>query len=124
MTQVYRSPFTRRTLKIMIGNMYPSEMWELTEDRQIRTSDVPEWIEQTLREECKLLIARLPRYEALIEAKYGVIGSLIGKISVWHTVRDNWDGLEPCNFENMKPLRYYFDEHIDEAIKLRISSRQ
>ena len=104
----------------MLGNMYPSEMLELTEDRQIRDTDVPAWIEKTLREECSFLITRLPRYENQILAKYGNIGSLLGKISIYHTVRDNWDGLEPCNFEFMKPLRYYYDENIDPDLKNRI----
>ena len=102
--------------------MYPSEMFDLADDRQIRNTDVPEWIEQTLREECKLILDRLPRYEQRILEKYGHIGSLVGKLSVWHTVRDNWDGLEPCNFEFQQPLRCYFDENIDPEIKNRITN--
>ena len=121
MTSTFRDPFTRRTLKIMLGNMYPSEIWELTEDRQIRDTDVPAWVERTLREECGLLLSRLPRYETRLQEKHGIIGSLIGKITYWHTVYDNWDNLEPCPYEFQRPLRYYFDEHIDATIKGRIA---
>ena len=122
MAHLYANATTRKTLRIMLGNMYPSEMSDLTEDRQVRNTDIPDWVEQTLQEECKLLIARLPRYEDRILEKYGPIESLIGKIMVYHTVCDNWDSMEPCNFSQMRPLRYYFDEHIDPVVKQRIQS--
>ena len=102
--------------------MYPSEMFDLTEDRQIQDTDIPNWVEQTLRQECKLIIARLPRYETRINEMYGPISSLVGKITVYHTVCDDWDSMEPCNFQNMQPLRHYFDEHIDPTIKHRIQT--
>ena len=120
MTQQLQNATTRKTLRIMLGHMYPSEMSDMTEDRQIRHTNIPEWIEKILQEECQLVVARLPRYEARIEEKYGPIESLIGKLMVYHTVRDDWDSLEPCNFENMRPLRFYFDEHIDPTVKRRI----
>ena len=121
MAETFRNPSTKKTLRIMLGNMYPSEMSDLTEDRQIRDTDVPEWIERTLREECTLVVERLPRYEAKILERYGPISSLIGKLVIYHTVRDNWDSLEPCNFTRMMPLRCYFDDQISDEIKNRIA---
>ena len=122
MSHLYANATTRKTLRIMLGNMYPSEMSDLTEDRQIQGTDIPDWVEQTLLQECKMVVARLPRYEARIQEMYGPISSLVGKITVYHTVCDNWDSMEPCNFQRMKPLRYYFDEHIDPIIKHRIQT--
>lgn len=120
MTDDFRNPSTRKTLKIMIGNMYPSEMADMIEDRQVRRTDVPEWLERTLKAECKYVVERLPRYETLIRLKYGQIDSLVKKLSVYHTVCDNFDDLEPCNFEFMKPLFKYFDRNLDRATKRRI----
>ena len=122
MAHLYANASTRKTLRIMLGNMYPSEMADLVEDRQVQGTDIPVWVEQTLREECKLLVARLPRYDDKIKEQYGVLDTLVAKITVYHTVCDNWDNMEPCNFSSMKPLRYYFDEHIDPQIKHRIHS--
>lgn len=120
MAESIRNPSSRKTLRIMLGNMYPSEMSDLTEDRQIMKTLVPDWIERTLHEECTYVVNRLPRYEAKIKEKYGPIDTLIGKLMVYHTVRDNWDSLEPCNFTRMMPLRCYFDDQIPDDIKRRI----
>lgn len=120
MCPYFRNAGTRKTLRIMLGNMYPSEMADLSADRQIQKSNIPCWIEETLQEECKLVVARLPRYEEKIRAKYGVLETLAEKLTVYHTVWDDWDSLEPCKFVQMKSLRYYFDEHIDPVVKRRI----
>ena len=120
MTEDFRNPSTRKTLTIMIGNMYPSEMADLIEDRQVRRTDVPEWLERTLQSECKYVVERLPRYETLIRLRYGQVDSLVKKLAVYHTVCDDFDGLEPCNFEFMKPLYKYFDQNLDRATKRRI----
>ena len=111
---------TRKTLNLMVGNMYPSEMADLVEDAQVRETDVPDWIERTLRANCKYVIARLPRYETLIRVKYGEVGSLIKKLAVYHTVRDNFDGLEPCDFDFMKPIYKYYDWNLDREVKAKI----
>ena len=124
MSQYFQNAGTRKTMRIMLGNMYPSEMADLGEDRQVRKTNIPCWIEETLQEECKIVVARLPRYEEKIRARYGVIESLAGKLTVYHTVWDDWDSLEPCKFTQMKSLRYYFDEHIDPAVKRRIARAQ
>ena len=118
--KLIKNPATRQTLRTMLGNMYPSEIADLAEDRQIRQTNIPLWVEEILTEECSYVVARLPRYEKKILQKYGHIDTLIGKLRVYHLVRDNWDSLEPCNFISMMPLRYYFDEYIDDFTKRRI----
>ena len=120
MTEDFTNPWTRKTLKIMLGNMYPSEMADMVEDRQIRRTDVPEWVERTLQAECTYVVQRLPRYEAQIQARYGPVHSLVKKLAVYHTVRDDWDSLEPCNYEFMKPIRDYYDSQLDPVVKARI----
>ena len=121
MSDYFHNAGTRKTMRIMLGNMYPSEMADLSLDRQVQRTNIPCWIEATLQEECKIVVARLPRYEAKIKAKYGEMESLVEKLTVYHTVWDDWDSLEPCKFTQMKSLRYYFDEHIDPVIKRRIN---
>ena len=120
MTEDFTNPWTRKTLKTMLGFMYPSEMAELTEDRQVRQTDIPEWVERTLRRECTYVVRRLPRYERQIQARYGDLDSLVKKLAVYHTVRDDWDSLEPCNFEFMQPLYRYYDCKLDPVVKARI----
>ena len=120
MVELIKNPATRQTLRTMLGNMYPSEIADMTEDRQIRKTNIPLWIEEILTKECSYVVARLPRYEEKIRQKYGHVDTLVDKLRVYHTVRDNWDSLEPCNFISMMPLRYYFDEHIDNTVKRRI----
>ena len=121
MTDSFRNPTTRKTLLIMMGNMYPSEMYELTRDPQLKNTDVPEWIDQTIREQCGLVIARIPRYEEKFLRRFGHTPSLIGKLAAYHEVWDNWDSLEPCAYPSPQPLRKYFDEHIDPTVKERIA---
>ena len=120
MSQQFRNAGTRKTMRIMLGNMYPSEMADLSLDRQVQRFNIPWWIEETLQEECKIVVARLPRYEEKIRSKYGILESLAEKLTVYHTVWDDWDSLEPCKFHQMRSLRYYFDEHIDPIVKKRI----
>ena len=123
MTDPFRNDFTRKTLKIMLGNMYPSEMADLVQDPQIRRTDIPDWIEQTLRRECTYVVQRMPRYQRKMTEILGYEpGCVVRKLSVYYMVRDNWDDLEPCNFEFMKPIRCYFDCQIPQAIKDRIDS--
>ena len=122
--ELIKSPSTQQILRTMLGNMYPSDISDLSEDRQIRRTNIPAWIEQTLMAECTYVVARLPRYEEKIRQKYGHIDTLVGKLRIYHTVRDDWDSLEPCKFTQMKSLRFYFDEHIDPVIKRRIERSQ
>ena len=127
MTERFSNPWTRKTLTILLGNMYPSEMADLSRDRQLRNTDIPVWIDETLREKCTLVVARLPRYEQRIQQMYGPLSenpqpitTLADKLTIYHTVRDDWDSLEPCNFTRMHPIRDYYDSQIPDHIKRRI----
>ena len=122
MTDLFHNSFTRKTLKTMLGNMFPCEMADLAEDPQLSQSDVPKWIERTLRKECKYVIKRLPRYEQKIIEKLGYQPqSLVRRMSVYYQVRDNWDDLEPCNFDLPRPIRCFYDCQIPQDIKDRIN---
>ena len=100
--------------------MSPKEMTVLHKDRQLRNTDVPQWIEGTLRRECTLVIERLRKYEDKIVERYGHLSTIAEKLSVYHTIWENWDGLEPCPFDRMRTLRQYYDSNIPEEIKRKI----
>ena len=120
MFQNFRSAETRRVLRTMIGFMSPEEMVVLHRDRQLRNTDVPAWIEGVLREECTLVVNRLRIYEDKIVREYGHLSTMAEKLSIYHTIWENWDGLEPCPFTRMRTLRQYFDTNIPEQIKSAI----
>ena len=111
---------TRKVLRTMIGFMSPAEMVTLHKDRQLRDTDVPVWIEETLRKECKFVVRRLRRYEQKIIARFGHLSTVAEKLAIYHLVWDNWDGLEPCPYHEMRTLRRYFDSNIPAEIKERI----
>ena len=100
--------------------MSPAEMIVLHKDQQLRNTDVPDWIEETLRKECKLVVERLPRYEEKIRNRFGYLSTLAEKLAIYHLVWDNWDDLEPCPFTEMRTLRRYFDSNISEETKRKI----
>ena len=105
----FRSQTTTRILNKMVGKMRPSEILHLVKDRELRQSDVPEWIERLLRRECKILIRRLGRYEAKIRDRHGFLGSVIEKLAVYPMIWDNWDGSEPFPWTEERKLEAYFD---------------
>ena len=107
----FRSQTTTRILNKMVGKLKPSEILHLVKDRELRDSDVPEWIERLLRRECRVLIARLRRYEDRIRDRYGFLGSVIEKLAIYSTIWSNWDGNEPFPWTEEKKLEAYFDSN-------------
>ena len=91
--------------------MKPSEILHLVKDRELRESDIPEWVERMLRKECKLLVERLMRYNAKIRDRHGFLGSVIEKLVVYPNIWENWDGTEPFPWRDERPLEAYFDSN-------------
>ena len=120
MTNDFSNRETRRVLRTMLGNMYPAQMVTLHKDRELRNSDVSDWIEQTLRQECTLVLKRLEKYENKILERYGHLPTMAEKLEIYHEIWENWDGLEPCPFTRARTLKNYFDKCIPEEVKNRI----
>ena len=116
LSEMYSNEKSRKIMTAMLGNMKPDEIVDLISDRRIRRTDVPNWVEATLRENCKILVARLLRYDSKIRAKFGRFPSLVKIIKEYHNFWDNWDSLEPFPFTEMRQLKYYYD---DEAVTKR-----
>ena len=118
--RLFRSSEVNRIMRIMLGFMSPEEMATLIKDREVARTDIPKWVDLMIRKNCKLVVARLPRYEVRIRERFGVMNHIVEKLAVWHLVNDNWDGLEPCNFDRLRTLRQFYDSNIDRDLRNRI----
>lgn len=110
LSEMYTNQRSVQIMKDMLGNMKPDEIVELISDRRVRRSDVPKWVEATLREHCKILVARLPRYDTKIRRKFGRFPSLVKILKDYHNLWDDWDSKEPFPYTELQPIRFYFDE--------------
>ena len=120
MSLVFRDLFVNQILTKAVCDMTPGEAADLLADPQVQKTDIPFWIENTIFKECTMLLNRMPRYEEKIKEKYGPVTCLAKKLSIYHHIWDNWDSLEPCPFNEMRPLVDYTDGKIDFDIKQRI----
>ena len=89
--------------------MTPKEVLHLVKDKELKNSDIPEWVERTLREECTVLIGRLARYEARIRDRFGFLGSTIEKLAIYHDIWTNWDGSEPFPWREERTIDAFLD---------------
>lgn len=110
LTEMYTNERSVLIMKEMLGNMKPNEIVDLISDRRVRRTDVPNWVEATLRQHCKILVSRLVRYDQKIRRKFGRFPSLVKIIKEYHGIWDNWDSLEPFPYTEMKPIKCYYDE--------------
>ena len=110
--RMFRSARTRKVLRKMFGGMKPSEMWDLAKDEQLKHSDIPQWIEQMIRQECTILMSRFEHYKDKYIAKYGHIGSCIEKMVRYPSIWENWDDQETFPWREEKSIKYYMDAYI------------
>ena len=108
---LFKSAKTRKIMRKMIGKMYPKELLHLVQDRELKETDVPTWVERTLREECKTLIRRLGHYDGRIRDRFGFLGSVIEKLVIYPKIWTNWDGSEPFAWRDDHPIEDYFDSN-------------
>ena len=102
-------------MREMLGNLKPDDIVDLVSDPKIKSTDVPQWVELTLRQNCTVIIERLKRYDSKIIQKFGrPIPSLVKKLKIYNQIWDNWDGLEPFPYKETRKLKYYFDDMIAE----------
>ena len=109
---LFNSSRSRRISKKMLGNMKPCEILDLVSDPQLKKSDVPKWVELSIKEYCTVLVERFECYEARIVNRYGQVDSLIEKMVHYRNIWVNWDGLEPFPWREERSIKYYFDENI------------
>ena len=109
---LFHSSNTKQISKKMLGNMKPSEIWELVKDQQIKKSDVPRWVDLMIEEYCTVLVRRFEFYEARYENRFGNVESLIEKMVHYKNVWVNWDGLEPFPWREERPIKYFFDSNL------------
>ena len=103
----------------MVGTLTPVEIAEITEDKEVVMTDIPQWIEIILQENCKIIMDRLKNYDEAMRGKYGQINFTIQKLAVYHRFWTNWDGKEPCPFNEPVPLNLFFDTQILSAMDAR-----
>ena len=106
---MFKSARTKAIMRKMVGGMTPKEVLHLVKDRDLRNSDVPEFVERLLREEGTILMSRLRHYEARILDKYGFLGSVIEKLAIYNRIWMNWDGLEPFPWREERTIDAYLD---------------
>lgn len=114
---LFRSARTKQLSRKMLGNMKPSEILELVKDRQMQDSDVPRWVEAMIAEFCTILVQRFEFYEARYRNRYADATSLIEKMTRYRTVWVNWDGLEPFPWREERPIKYYYDSHLQNHVR-------
>ena len=103
----------------MVGTLTPVEIAEIIEDREVMKTDIPQWIEIIVQENCGMVLKRLRGYEEAIQRKYGQINFTIQKLALYHRLWTNWDGEEPCPFNESVPLNRFFDEQIKSDLEMR-----
>ena len=110
----YSNQRTRAIMKEMLGNMKPDDVLELISDPKIKSTDVPQWVELTLRQNCKIIARRLRKYDSKIIQKFGrPISSLVKKLKIYNQIWDNWDGQEPFPYPDTRKIKYYFDDVVE-----------
>ena len=119
MKRNFKNEATKRLLLKMVGTLTPVEIAEIIEDREVMATDIPQWIEIIVQENCGMVLNRLRKYEEAIQAKYGQINFTIQKLALYHRFWTNWDGEEPCPFNESVPLRMFYDEQIKSDQKKR-----
>ena len=108
----FKNENTRNILAKMVGTLTPGEISDVIEDKEVAKTDLPKWVELVLQEKCKTVLNRLTLYENRYYEKYGLVQHTIQKLSVYHLMWTNWDGLEPCPFYSAQPLHCFFDENL------------
>ena len=114
---LFRSNRIREISRKMLGNMKPSEIVELVSEPDVKNSDVPAWVDLVIEEYCKIFTERCSFYESRFEYRYGRNLSLIAKMDKYRTVWVNWDGLEPFPWREERPIKYFFDENIEDRTR-------
>ena len=116
MIRNFQNKDTRRIMTKMLGNMTPAEITKVIQDKEVTRSDIPEWVELVLQENCSIIRSRITLYEDKIQEKFGTMKYLVQKLSVYHLIWNNWDGDEPCPVSDPMPLAFFFDTSINERI--------
>ena len=111
----FKSDATRDIMAKMLGTLTPAEISEVIEDQEVAKTDIPKWVELVVQEKCTIIMKRLELYEQQFLDRYGVVQHTIQKLSVYHKIWTNWDGCEPCQFDDNMPLYYFFDTNVRET---------
>ena len=111
---LFRSARIKSLSKKMLGNMKPTEIFELVTDRQMKQSDVPLWVESMITEFCTILTQRFEFYEARYLNRFEHATTLIEKMVHYRKIWVNWDGLEPFPWREERPIKYYFDSNLQD----------
>ena len=108
----FKNQHARAILARMLGKMTPAEICAVIEDKEVKRTDIPKWTELVIQENCTILLERLKLYTDSINQKYGDILYTVQKLSVYHKIWTNWDGKEPCPFNEGVPLESFYDSAI------------
>ena len=110
----FQNKDTRKIMTKMLGNMTPMEITTVIKDKEVARSDIPDWVELVLQENCSIIKSRIILYEEKIQERFGDLKYFVQKLSIYHLIWNNWDGNEPCPITEPMPLAYFFDTAITE----------